>query len=52
MTTMNSSIHLPVPIMLQPQTWACWYTSMQMVVRYYRKLGKGFGLTDPSEDLV
>jgi len=24
---------------------------MQMVVRYYRKLGKGFGLTDPSEDL-
>jgi ABC-type bacteriocin/lantibiotic exporter with double-glycine peptidase domain len=47
---MNSSIYLPVPIMIQPQTWACWYTSMQMVVRYYRKVSRGLGLTDPSED--
>lgn len=47
---MNSSIYLPVPTMIQPRTWACWYTSMQMVVSYHRKFGKRFGLTDPSED--
>jgi ABC-type bacteriocin/lantibiotic exporter with double-glycine peptidase domain len=50
MTVVNSSIYLPVPQLIQPQTWACWYTSLQMVVRYYRQRGQGFGLTDPSED--
>src|SRR5690606_19675467 len=29
---MNSSIYHNVPIMRQPQTWSCWYTSLQMVV--------------------
>jgi hypothetical protein len=47
---MNSSIHHPVPIMTQPKTWACWYTSLQMVVKYYRDRGMGHGLIDPSED--
>jgi len=50
MPVMNTSIFLPVPAMIQPQTWSCWYTSMQMVVRYYRNIGKGAGLVDPSED--
>lgn len=47
---MNSSIYHPVPVMIQPQTWACWYTSLQMVVRYYRRRGMGARLRDPSED--
>lgn len=48
---MTSSIYHSVPIMKQPQTWACWYTSLQMVVAYYRKRGAGwFFLKDPSED--
>lgn len=47
---MNSSIYHHVPIMIQPQTWSCWYTSLQMVVKYYRDRGMGFGLIDPSED--
>ena len=47
---MNSSIYHQVPILIQPQTWACWYTSLQMVVRYYRMKGQGQGLIDPSED--
>jgi len=47
---MNSSIYHHVPVMKQPQTWACWYTSLQMVVKYYRSQGKGAGLVDPSED--
>ena len=46
---MNSSISHNVPIMIQPQTWSCWYTSLQMVVKYYRNQGRGAGLKDPSE---
>lgn len=47
---MNSSIYHNVPIMRQPQTWACWYTSLQMVVAYYRSMGRCSYLIDPSED--
>ncbi len=47
---MNSSIYHAVPAMIQPQTWACWYTSLQMVVKYYRGRSKGSKLIDPSED--
>jgi ABC-type bacteriocin/lantibiotic exporter with double-glycine peptidase domain len=47
---MNSSIYHNVPIMRQPQSWACWYTSLQMVVAYYRKHHKGNDLVDPSEN--
>jgi ABC-type bacteriocin/lantibiotic exporter with double-glycine peptidase domain len=47
---MNTSIYNHVPIMRQPQSWACWYTSLQMVVAYYRQQGRGADLTDPSED--
>lgn len=47
---MNSSIYHNVPIMKQPKTWACWYTSLQMVVKYWRDRGQGAGLVDPSED--
>jgi ABC-type bacteriocin/lantibiotic exporter with double-glycine peptidase domain len=46
---MNTSIYHHVPIMRQPQTWACWYTSLQMVVAYYRKLHKHRSIKDPSE---
>src|SRR3954463_14081884 len=47
---MTSCIYHQVPILIQPQTWSCWYTSLQMVVRYYRMRGQGQGLIDPSED--
>lgn len=47
---MNSSIYHSVPILIQPQSWACWYTSLQMVVRYYRSQQRGGNLIDPSED--
>ena len=47
---MNSSIGHNVPVLIQPQTWACWYTSFQMVVSYYRRQGRRGGLTDPSEN--
>lgn len=47
---MNSSIYHAVPVMKQPQTWSCWYTSLQMVVKYWRDRGQGGGLIDPSED--
>lgn len=47
---MNSSIWHPVPVMIQPQTWACWYTSFRMVVAYERGRGRGAGLVDPSEN--
>lgn len=47
---MNSSIYHNVPVMHQPQTWSCWYTSLQMVVKYWRDRGLGAGLVDPSED--
>src|SRR5262245_25158005 len=47
---MNSSIYHDVPVIRQPQSWACWYTSLQMVVAYYRRLGRGQGLIDPSEN--
>jgi hypothetical protein len=47
---MNTSIYHNVPAMRQPQSWACWYTSLQMVVKYYRDKGQGAGLIDPSED--
>jgi ABC-type bacteriocin/lantibiotic exporter with double-glycine peptidase domain len=45
----NSSVLHQVPIMRQPQTWACWYTSFQMVVAYERGRGGDAGLKDPSE---
>jgi ABC-type bacteriocin/lantibiotic exporter with double-glycine peptidase domain len=48
-TVPNSSVYHSVPIMRQPQTWACWYTSFQMVVSYQRRTGQGKGLRDPSE---
>lgn len=47
---MNSSIYHHVPIMIQPQTWSCWYTSLQMVVKYWRDRGLKPSLIDPSED--
>ena len=47
---MNSSIYHNVPVLIQPQSWACWYTSLQMTVRYYRQQGYRPGLTDPSEN--
>jgi hypothetical protein len=46
----NSSVYHNVPVMRQPQTWACWYTSLQMVVKYQRDHGRGAGLIDPSEN--
>ena len=46
----NSSVYHNVPIMRQPQTWACWYTSLQMVVKYQRDQGRGADLVDPSEN--
>ncbi len=39
-----------VPPRRQPATWACWYTSYQMVVSYYRDQSLGRLLRDPSED--
>jgi ABC-type bacteriocin/lantibiotic exporter with double-glycine peptidase domain len=45
----NSSVFHNVPIKLQPQSWACWYTSFQMVVAYERGRGRGGALKDPSE---
>lgn len=48
--SMNSSIWHSVPVMIQPQTWACWYTSFRMVVSYERGRGHGAGLIDPSEN--
>ncbi len=35
--------------MQQPQSWACWYTSYQMVVAYYRSNGNTKHVIDPSE---
>jgi hypothetical protein len=46
---MNSSIYHPVRAMIQPQSWACWYTSFQMVVRYARFRPGGSGLRDPAD---
>jgi hypothetical protein len=47
---MNSSIYNLVPVMRQPLSGSCWYTSLQMVVKYWRDKGLGDGLIDPSED--
>jgi hypothetical protein len=47
---MNTSVYHDVPIIIQPQTWACWYSSFQMVVRYFRRLGQRSYLIDPSEN--
>lgn len=47
--TPNSSVFNDVPTMRQPQSWACWYTSFQMVVAYERGRGRALGLKDPSE---
>lgn len=47
---MNSSIYNPVPDLRQPKSSSCWYTSLQMVVAYWRNRGLGQGLIDPSED--
>ncbi len=47
--SMNTSTCHAVPAMIQPQTWACWYTSFQMVVAYGRRRGRGLGLIDPPE---
>ena len=49
MSQPNSSIYHDVPVLIQPQSWACWYTSFQMVVQYQRKRGRATGLKDPSE---
>ena len=46
---MNTSIYHSVPALRQPQTWACWYTSAQMVVGYHRTIGTAPWLRDPSE---
>lgn len=47
----NSCILHQVPVMIQPKTWACWYTSMQMVVAYFRRPHvNGPRLIDPPED--
>ena len=46
----NYSIYHNVPMYQQPQTWACWYTSLQMVVQYQRNRGQGGSLVDPSEN--
>lgn len=45
----NTSVFHDVPVMIQPQTWACWYTSFQMVVKYEKKRGRGRSLKDPSQ---
>jgi ABC-type bacteriocin/lantibiotic exporter with double-glycine peptidase domain len=45
----NSSIYHDVPFMLQPQSWACWYTSFQMVLAYQRSRGRAGGLKDPAQ---
>ena len=47
---MNTSIYHDVPIIIQPQTWACWYSSFQMVVQYFRRKGQRPYLIDPSEN--
>jgi ABC-type bacteriocin/lantibiotic exporter with double-glycine peptidase domain len=46
---MDSSIYHPVPVMIQPQSWACWYTSFQMVVRYAKGRPGGGRLRDPAD---
>ncbi len=49
----SSSVSYNVPGWSQPKANACWYTSLQMVISYFRNGGvpipKG-RLTDPSED--
>ncbi len=45
----NYSIYHPVPAMVQPMDWACWYTCYQMVVAYQRGVGRPGNLQDPSE---
>ena len=45
----NTSVFHSVPILRQPQTWACWYTCFQMVVQYERGRNRGGSLKDPSE---
>ncbi len=47
---MNTSIYHNVPVIIQPQTWACWYSSFQMVVSYFRRMGQRSYLIDPSEN--
>lgn len=47
---MNSSIHHSVAGRSQAKESLCWYASLQMVVEYYRRLGRGHGVKDPSED--
>ncbi len=45
----NYTIYHPVPAMVQPMDWACWYTCYQMIVAYQRGRNRGDGLQDPSE---
>ena len=47
---MNTSIYHDVPIIIQPKTGACWYSSFQMVVSYFRRKGQRSDLIDPSEN--
>jgi len=47
---MNRSIFHNIPSMQQKQESLCWYTSLQMLVSYYRMHQKGFNLKDPAED--
>lgn len=44
---MNSSIYNPVPIMRQPLSGSCWYTSLQTVVKYWREQGPGLRTCGP-----
>src|ERR1700759_4664971 len=47
---MNTSIYHDVPKMIQPKTGCCWYTSFQMVVKYFRLKAERPYLVDPSEN--
>jgi hypothetical protein len=47
----SSSIYHHVPIMRLQQHRSYWYTSLQMIIAFYRNQGKGHQLKDPSEDL-
>ena len=49
MVVQNTSVLHNVPAMIQPQTWACWYTAFQMVVTYERARNRASPLKDPSE---
>ncbi len=39
-----------VPVLHQTMQMSCWYTAYQMVVAYYRRIGRGGRLVDPYEN--